>query len=447
VRTTTRPGPPAGTLLAIALGASFLGACGAVPLPSPTGGNAAPSVTDGSSASIEPAATAVPTPGRELYGFLPYWEMDATIADHLATTPLTTLALFSVTDTAKGALNTKQTGYKRITGDLGARIIHEAHGRGVRVDLVFTSFGSARNDAFFADETRQDATIAALVALVGDLGLDGICVDVEGLDPMSLVEYGSFTRRLHDALIAADPGDRVTAATSGSALGASMAATAVAAGAERVFLMGYDYRVADSSPGATSPLHKRDGDRDLGWSVELYAAAGVPAEQTLLGLPLYGMTWPVAGPVVGAPQTGRGEAWIPRRHLDLLTDPSIVPLRDAQEMVEVYLFGSDGSIGPPSPSATGLPASPPPGPAATSGSSPPRPSATSGGSPPRPSPTPLDVAWTAVYVDSPATLASKMGLANANGFAGVGFWAIGYERGLPGYTALMERFVSGQPLQ
>ena len=57
------------------------------------------------------------------------------------------------------------------------------------------------------------------------------------------------------------------------------------------------------------------------------------------------------------------------------------------------------------------------------------------------------MSWTAVYVDSPATLAPKMGLANANGFAGVGFWAIGYERGLPGYTELMERFVAAEPLE
>jgi spore germination protein YaaH len=402
-------------------------------VPLPTGGTSSPDVTGGTAASGGPAVTPAPAPGHELYGFLPYWEIDDTIAGHLAGTPLTTLALFSVTDTAKGALNTKQTGYKRIAGDPGARIIREAHERGVRVELVFTSFGPARNRALFANETRQDATIGALVALIGDLGLDGICVDVEGLDPLSLAEYGSFTRRLHDAVIAADPGDRVTVATSANAFGAAMAATAVMAGAERSFLMGYDYRVADSSPGATSPLDKRDGDRDLGWSIGLYAAAGVPPERTLLGLPLYGMTWPVAYPAVAAPETGPGEAWIPRRHTEVLTDPAIVPLRDPQEMVEVYLFGSDGSVGAPPQEPSGAP-------------SPGSPAPLSAGSP-APSVSYADITWTAVYVDSPATLAPKMELANQNGFAGVGFWAIGYERGLPGYTALMERFVAGTPLE
>ena len=113
--------------------------------------------------------------------------------------------------------------------------------------------------------------------------------------------------------------------------------------------MGYDYRTGASAPGATSPLARRDGDeKDLPWSLDLYPALGVPSDRLLLGLPLYGVTWPVAGPVIGAPATGRGAAWILRKHADLLLDPSVTPLRDELEAVEVYLAGSDGSTGPPS---------------------------------------------------------------------------------------------------
>ena len=63
-------------------------------------------------------------------------------------------------------------------------------------------------------------------------------------------------------------------------------------------------------------------------SLDLYGALGVPADRLLLGLPLYGVDWPVAGPVIGGPSTGRGEAWFPRAHVDLLADPSVVPERD-----------------------------------------------------------------------------------------------------------------------
>jgi spore germination protein YaaH len=363
--------------------------------------------------------TTRPDPGHEVYGYVPYWEMDDGIAAHLRTTPLTTLALFSVTNTRSGALDTTQGGYRRITGAVGAEMIREAHERDVRVELVFTSFGRDRNEGFFSDREIQDATIAALVALVGELRLDGVNADVESLDPALLPEYGAFLRSLHDAVVAADPADRLSVATQANLTGAAMAAAAVEAGADRVFLMGYDYRVGGSEPGATAPLDRRDGEeKDLAWSLDLYAALGVPVERTLLGLPLYGMAWPVLDPQLGAPATGRGEAWIPRSNLDVLLDPAIVPLRDEIEQVEMYVFASDGSPPPP-------PASPGSSPASSA----------------------RDREWRAVYVDSPATLAPKLALANERGLAGAGFWAIGYERGLPAYTDLFARFAAGRAME
>ena len=405
--TLRRPG------LAITIAVSVaVAACGTLPAPSPD-----PSTP----ASPLPSTTAVPPtprplPGHELYGFVPYWEMDDTIAAHLKQTPLTTLALFSVTATAAGELDATQAGYRRITGQVGRDLIRMAHSLGMRVDLTFSSFGLARNQALFSDQPAQDAVIRELVSLAGRLGVDGLDIDVESLNPVLVPAYGAFVGRARAALVAANPAGRVTVATTGHVIGAAMAEAAVAAGADRVFLMGYDYRISTDDPGAEAPIARRDGDdRSLPWSLDLYATLGVPVERTILGLPLYGMRWPVAGPVIGAPRTGPGQAWIPEHNLDVLTDARIVPLRDDIEQVEVYLFGSDGSTGAPSPGASPRPALP-------------------------------EVTWQAVYVDSPQTLAPKLALANDRGLAGAGFWAIGYERGLPGYADLMRRFVAGDAL-
>ena len=428
-------------------------ACDAAPSPTPSAaasGSAEAPVTSAAPSPTNPP----PAPGHEIYGFLPYWEMDEAIAAHLQQAPLTTLGLFSVTHAGNGTLRTTQPGYRRITGELGRRLIREAQARDQRVELVYTSFGLARNQKLFSREALQDEVIDGLVALVGDLGLDGVTVDVEGLDPLQVPAYGAFVGRLRAALVAADPGDRVTVSTSANTTGAAMAGAAVAAGVDRVFLMGYDYRTGGSAlPGATSPLDRRDGDeKDLPWSLDQYAAAGVPPERLLLGLPLYGVAWPVAGPVIGAPATGRGDAWILRSHADVLTDASIVPVRDDIESVEVYFSGSDGSTGPPSPapSPSAVPSPASSGPPASGAASPP-PASTSpaSASPASPSPVPSagDVTWEAVYVDSPTTLATKMQLALDRGLAGTGFWAIGYERGLPGYTDLMRRFAAGEALR
>ena len=350
--------------------------------------------------TASPTPSPRPTPGHEVYGFVPYWEMDDSIAVHLRGTALTTLALFGVTNTTGGAIATNEGGFRQVTGNLGKRLIREAHERGVRVELVFTSFGFARNKRFFADLERQDTTISALVKLADTLGVDGIAVDVELLDLELVPAYGAFVGRLRDAVVAADASDRVTAACTGSITGATMAAAAVGGGVDRVFLMGYDYHWADTVPGASAPIHRWDDNGgDLVRSLDRYEAFGVPVERTLLGLPLYGMSWPVAEPTIWAPSTGSGEPWILRYHRDVLLSRSIVPQRDDVEVVEFYAFASDGP------------------------------------------------AWRAVYVDSPATLASKLALANERGFAGAGFWAIGYERGLPAYTKLIARFAAGKPMR
>ena len=187
-----------------------------------------------------------------------------------------------------------------------------------------------------------------------------------------------------------------------------MAAAAASAGADRIFMMGYDYHWPGSTPGASAPLDRRDdSERDLVWSLDLYESLGVPVDRTLLGLPLYGMRWQVTGPELGAPETARGEAWFPSNNVAFLRDPASVRTRDPIEVVEVYTMETP-----------------------TEGTG----SAASG--------TPGD--WQAIYVDSPETLAPKLALADDRGLAGAGFWAIGYERGVPGYTKLIKRFHAGK---
>jgi hypothetical protein len=407
--------PPARAFAAVLAAALMVGACGPEPSVSPM--PAASSTGSPSAGETGAPASGPPPPsGHELYGFVPYWEMDATIAGHLATTPLTTIGLFSVTHTGKGTLR-ESKGFTAITGDTGRTVIREAQERGVRVELVYTSFGGSRNRTLLESVELQAEVTASLVALVTELGLDGVNIDVEALDPTLVPAYGTFVESVRAAVLAADPADQVSAATGAGALGAAMAAAAARAGADRIFLMGYDYRTGRSDPGASAPLDRGDGGSpSLRTSLDLYQALGVPPERTLLGLPLYGVIWPVAGPVVGAPSTGRGASWILSRNLDLLTDPDAVPQRDEVEQVEVYFLGSDGTVGAPSGDPTAS--------AGAEGAS---------------------RTWQAVYVDSPATLEPKLALVDERGLAGAGFWAIGYERGLPAYTDLMTRFRESAP--
>ena len=387
--------------LALAASAMLLAGClGSAPLDAPSAGG--PVAPDASAAR----PTIVPIPGHETYGFVPYWEMDDSIAEHLATVELTTLALFSVTHHRDGTLDDDQHGIRRIDGPLGERLIAEAQARGSRVELVYTSFGAGKNRQFYTEPDAQARWVEVLVDLVERLGVDGVNVDVEGLPAEHVLDYGAFVGRLRAALRERLPEAQVSVATQANELGAAMAAAAGVAGADRIFLMGYDYRTAGSEPGASAPIDRIDGGvKDLVWSLDLYGALGVPADRTILGLPLYGVTWPVSGPGFLAPATGRGDAWVPRRNLEVFADPSFAPTFEATESVEFYAV-PQGNVPAPSDSEP--------------------------------------TAWDAVYYDSPRSLGPKLALADARGLAGAGFWAIGYERGLDGYAELIARFRAGE---
>ena len=390
-------------------------------------------------------------PGTELYGYLPYWEMTSTVADYVARLPLTDLELFSVSAGGDGGLRKTETGYRRITGDIGARLIREAHDRGQRVQLVFTSFEYGKNAAFFGRsslDTLDDRrgvqklatpagtaglpwrrTSAELVALASQLGVDGIDVDVELIRGDGYEGYTAFLADLRARLDEAIPGAKLTVATMADGSGADLARAAIAGGVDRVFLMGYEYHWSGGSPGASAPIVRVGDGLSLISSIATYAAAGVPPSKTILGLPLFGMSWTVATPSPFAAKVETGVHWFPSDHVQQLTTPGFEPWFDWPETVEFVASPIVPKVG----------ASPAPGASAVPGSSPaPGSSATPGASSAPPAPT-----WTALFYDSPRTLRPKLALAVANGFAGAGFWAIGYERGVPGYIGLMADFHAG----
>jgi spore germination protein len=368
------------------------------PSPSPS------SQAEGDAGVATPPPTPSPTAkppigGTELYGYLPYWQMNDKIEAYLSHVPVSTLALFSVSPAKSGGLRTGELGYKRITGDRGRRLIAAAHRRGQRVELVFTSFGSALNTRLFADDPaaaeRRARAARELLALAGDLGVDGLNVDVEQTEGDVSVGYASFLAALEAGLPGLGPKASLSVATTSSHDGAVLARAAVAAGADRVFLMGYEYHWSGSGPGASAPIRNRDLGLDLSQSIVDYVDSGVPRSRILLGLPLYGMSWLVAGPLRPTVALGRGAVWIPANHADVLLGPGFTHGYDGLEIADFIVV-------------------------------------------------PEADAWRMTYFDSPGTLRPKLELARQQGLAGAGFWALGYENGLPGYVELMRDFVAGR---
>jgi hypothetical protein len=415
--------------------AGGLNPAGAPVAPSDAAATGTSGPAEATAAVVTPPPTPTPRPelgGTELYGYVPYWQMTDSMVTYLRDSPVSTLLLFSVAARKNGAINTAQTGYRRIAGSIGQTLISDAHARRARVELVFTSFGTDKNAQFFGravptatpapDATSPEVlpsptvapivtplgspgatpapapwhrTVNELVGLAVDLGVDGINVDVELLDELDRPAYGEFLGALRAALRAAIPNARVTVATEAGPRGVGNAAAAAGAGVDRVFLMGYDYHWSGSQPGATAPLDRTDGTYSLRWSIDQYVEAGVPRDRILLGLPLYGMQWRTEGFDRSSTVIGKGVTWVFSSHADVLLAPGFVPFRDWIEHVE-YVVQPEG------------------------------------------------VGYLQTFFDSPATLRVKLALARDNGLAGAGFWALGYERGLPGYLELMRAFRAGK---
>jgi glycosyl hydrolase family 18 (putative chitinase) len=414
-------------VLVVGAGLALSGGLGDGGSPGSSPGAAGPGAPTGGPPTVAPTPTPRPeVGGLELYGYLPYWRMNDGTAAYLRDVPLSTIALFSVSAKRDGSINTSPIGFGRIAGPIGRQVIAEAHQRKVRVELVFSSFGDRKNAVFFGrkpgrgggpptaspgaspvaspepspspavpSEPPWERAVDELVGLALDLDVDGINVDVERLDEADRDAYGEFLGALRKALLDAKPKARVTVATEAGERGVGNAAAAAAAGVDRIFLMGYDYHWSGSQPGASSPVDRIDGVYDLGWSIERYVEAGVPRDKILLGLPLYGMTWRTRGPERWAPVVGNGRSWILDGNLDVLLDPEFEPQRDPIEHAEFFVE-QDGKT------------------------------------------------WLQTYYDSPATLRLKLALARDQGFAGGGFWAIGYEQGVPGYLELMADFRDGK---
>jgi hypothetical protein len=329
----------------------------------------------------------------DVYGYLPYWEMTGEILDYLDWNALSAISLFSVTWTGSGTLDRSQAGYRAITGSLGRSVIDAARARGVRVELCFTSFGYDKNATFFGDPARQAAAVAELRAFAAEIGAEGVNVDVELIKSTWFDEYAVFLGNLRAALRADNPTATVSVATNANNSGAQMARRAADAGVDRIFIMGYAYRTTSSNPGAIAPLDGRSSPSglDLRWTVDRYAAEGVPLGRTILGLPYYGISWPTASADLGAARTGAGTTYTPRRQLGKPASLGVPLLYDPGESVSWYAWRD----------------------AAAS-------------------------TWRQVFYDTPTSLRPKYAFAITRGLAGVGIWALGYDRGVPGYWDLLK---------
>ena len=229
-----------------------------------------------------------------VYGYYAYW---LGTVDELPWDWLTHVAIFSVDVAGDGTLS----GTQHWT-DVAEQALALAEPYGVHVHLAVTSFDAGVLDAMLSNPSARTTAVGQLGDLVDAYGGHGVAVDFEGMNAGNIGDLTQFVQEL-----AARVGE-VSVATPAVDWAQAYDYPQLAAAAQSLFIMGYDYHWRGGEPGPVAPLFGGGpwGQYALDWSVADYLATGVPPEKIVLGLPLYGYTWPTVDGAV--PGTATGDA-------------------------------------------------------------------------------------------------------------------------------------------
>ena len=249
---------------------------------------------------IIPRARHGVTVSREVYGYLPYWRVDAGTARRLDYSTLSTIAFFAVPIKRSGALDTGAPGFDAYVGPAAAAVTNAAHARGIRVVPTFQLFDSGSLStlrAFLQSRRAQARFVGAALDLMVRRRADGANLDVEPVPDALAPSFAAFVARFSAAVHRRIPGAEVVVALGASESGAAIGPIGLAA--DRIFIMGYDYHWPGSTtPGPIAPL--RAGPQTVADTVARYALQ-VPLRKLILGVPAYGYSWPIVGSAPGSP--------------------------------------------------------------------------------------------------------------------------------------------------
>jgi len=352
----------------------------------------------GTTAAADLQAASGPRLRREVFGFLPYWQL-ASSAGRIDLDVLSTVAYFSVGADRNGNLLKRNPDGSVAVGWAGWRsgrmtqFIERAHGSGTRVVLTLSVFAWTTSQAttqrsILGSSTRRARLARQLAAEISQRGADGVNLDFEPLVRGMEGEYVAFVRALRRELDRRGRGYQLTFDTVGSIGNYPIERLTARGAADAVFVMGYDYRGARSErAGSIDPLA---GERyDLTDTVRAYTSR-IPASRVILGLPWYGRAWSTVADGVRAPNQS-GAAYGPSVAVPYEAAAAFARrygrLWDSQEQTSWVRYRKESCT-----AAFGC-----------------------------------RTGWRQIYFSDAASLRLRYDLVNRYGLRGAGIWALGYE--------------------
>ncbi len=351
---------------------------------------------------------------REIFGFLPYWQINSTTL-RLDYGKISTIAYFGVGADKAGNLvkrnpdGTATVGWSGWTSSRLTGIMATAHSNHTRVVLTVQSFGwnasgLARQAALLGSSTSRLNLARQIAAAVRDRGADGVNLDFEPLAAGYDTQFTALVRTIRAELNKVHRGYQLTFDTTGSIGNYPIENATAPGGADAIFIMGYDYRSSSSSPvGSIAPLDRPGhGIHD---TVVAYASR-VPPSKLILGVPYYGRAWSTNGNTLDAGNTS-GTKNGASTAVSYDTAASYLSQYgrnyDPAEQVAWTAYQRQNCT-------------------ATYG---------------------CVTSWRELYVDDAAALGAKYDLVNTYGLRGAGIWALGYDGTRPElWSAIQRKFIT-----
>jgi len=257
----------------------------------------------------------------EVMAFYPYWTSQPVASINYGF--LKTIAFFSLEVDQYGDLT-------NLHGWPHGELVDQAHAHGDRVVVTVTNFSSSQQATLLASATYRDNAVDNIVAQVVAGDADGVNIDFEGLPYSAKANFVTFIAELADALddVLTDP--HLTVCTPAIDWNGCFDYDQLAANADYLMIMAYDYHYSGGDPGPVAPLYAGGiwpSWAGIDYTLDDYETYIVPYDlsKVILGLPLYGYNWPTVDAGVPGEATGSGSAVILATAMDMANSGSYGP--------------------------------------------------------------------------------------------------------------------------
>ncbi|MCJ7448201.1 MAG: glycosyl hydrolase family 18 protein [Bacteroidales bacterium] len=237
---------------------------------------------------------------RKVLGWHPYWASSSAYLSY-DYDALSHIAYFSYeVDTATG-------GYTTLRGWNTTPIIDYAHQKGTKVLLTVTNFGSSKNTEILTDTVKQKYMIQTLISLLKSRNGDGVNFDLESVSFSQRVNLVNFIALAVSMIKSEMPSAEISMATPAVDWNNSFNLAALSDLCDYLIVMGYNYYWSSSTTaGPVAPL---GGETyNIMNTINTYLNSGVVPGKLYLGVPWYGLDWPVVSEVRKSTATGTASA-------------------------------------------------------------------------------------------------------------------------------------------